>query len=163
MMGDRTVKASTVAPGSILRDLVAVSLGVLLVSCTPPSEPEEEVRQWVRAGHQAAEEKDRRALIDMISPAYSDARGNDRDSVEDLMRLYFLRQQKVALITKIEELSILADTAAEVVMTVAMAGTNDNALGFSADVYRFELELERADDDWQLIAARWGPLGQDMR
>jgi hypothetical protein len=44
-----------------------------------------------------------------------------------------------------------------------MAGTNDGVLGFSADAYRFELELEKDGDDWQLIAARWGELGDEIK
>ena len=48
-------------------------------------------------------------------------------------------------------------------MTVGMAGTNDSVMGLSADAYRFELELEKDADEWQLISARWGELGEEMR
>ena len=44
-----------------------------------------------------------------------------------------------------------------------MASTNGNRLGFSADAYRFEMELERDGDDWLLISARWGGLGEPVR
>jgi len=43
-----------------------------------------------------------------------------------------------------------------------MAGQNDAVLGFSADAYRFQLELEREGDDWLLISARWGELGEEL-
>jgi hypothetical protein len=43
-----------------------------------------------------------------------------------------------------------------------MAGRNDGVLGFSADAYKFELELERDGNEWQLISARWGELGKEM-
>ncbi len=129
----------------------------------PATGPEEQVRDWLRQGQATAEAKERRALMRMISPAYADARGNSRDSVENLLRIYFLRQQKVALVTRIEELTVIGDTAAEVSLTVAMAGTNDSVIGFSADAYRFTLELEYDGDNWLLIAARWGQLGADLR
>ena len=64
---------------------------------------------------------------------------------------------------KIDEIRIYGDSAAEVEMTVGMAGTNDGVLGFSADAYAFELELERDDDEWLLISARWGELGQELK
>ena len=99
----------------------------------------------------------------MISPAYTDARGNSRDDIENMFRLYFLRSNKVALITKIEDLNVVDDSAAELVLSVGMAGTNENVVGFSADVYRFEMELERDGDVWRLIAARWGGLGEELR
>ena len=98
----------------------------------------------------------------MVSPAYADSRGNNRDDIENMLRYYFLRQQQVALIPRIDELQIFSDSAAELTLQVGMAGTNDNVLGFSADAYRIEMELVREDDDWLLIYARWGGLGEDV-
>ena len=128
----------------------------------PPPPPEEAVRAWVAQGQQAAEEKDRRALVKMISPAYVDSRGNSRDEIESLFRLYFLRQHNIALLTKIEAVRVIDDSAAELELTVGMAGTNDGVLGFSADAYRFEMELERDGDDWLLISGRWGEIGGEI-
>ena len=127
------------------------------------STPEEEVRAWVWQGHELAESKDRRALVDMISPTYADARGNSRDDIENMFRAVFLRQKKVALITRIDEVQVHAETAAEVLLDVGMAGTEDNVLGFSADAYQFEMELEKDGDDWLLISARWGQVGRELR
>lgn len=136
---------------------------VTMASCSePPSEPEEELRVWVAAGVKAAENKERRDLVGLISDAYADARGNERSDIENLLRVYFLRQNKIGLLTKIEEITVYGDTAAKLAMTVGMAGTNDGVLGFSADAYRFELELEKDGNDWQLIAARWGELGDEL-
>jgi hypothetical protein len=133
------------------------------VACGGPVEgPEQALRSWVSQGRELAEAKDRRALVDMISPAYTDARGNSRDDIENLFRIYFLRQHKVALITRIEELDVYGDSAAELVLTVGMAGTNDSAFGFSADAYRFEMEFERDDNEWLLTSARWGEIGGDL-
>ena len=134
-----------------------------LAACgNPPTPPEEAVRAWVADGQQAAEEKDRRALVKMISPAYADARGNSRDEIENLFRLYFFRQNNIALLTRIESLRIIGDSAAEIELSVGIAGTNDGVLGFSADAYRFEMELVRDGDDWLLISGRWGEVGGDI-
>jgi len=127
------------------------------------SAPEEELRAWVAAGVEAATEKDRRELIGMISDSYTDARGNERSDIESLLRVYFFRQHKIALLTSIEEITVFDGTAAKIEMTVGMAGTNDSLLGLSADAYRFELELENDADEWQLISARWGELGDEIR
>ena len=99
----------------------------------------------------------------MISPAYADARGNERDSIEAMLRYYFMRMNSVELITSIDEVSVIDDSAAEVLVTVGMAGTHDGVLGFSAEAYRFSLELEAAGGDWQLISARWGEVGGELR
>jgi len=126
------------------------------------SEPEEELRTWVAAGMEAARNKERRELVGMISRSYADARGNERGDIENLLRVYFLRMNNIKLLSTIEEITVYDDTAAKIVMTVGMAGTNDGVLGFSADAYRFMLELERDSDEWELIAARWGELGDEL-
>lgn len=142
---------------------------VVLLACLaqgcggPPSVPEEELRAWVSRGIEAAENKERRELMEMVAAAYVDARGNERDDIDGMLRVYFLRQNRIALLPKIEEITIYDETAGKIVMTVGMAGTNDGTLGFSADAYRFALELEKTGDEWQLISARWGELGDELR
>lgn len=149
----------------LTRTLCTVSAVLMtLVACGgPPAAPEQELRAWVAAGVEAAENKERRSLVGMISESYADARGNERGDIENLLRVYFLRQNKIGLLPNIEEITVYGDTAAKLVMTVGMASTNDGVLGFSADAYRFELELEKDGDDWQLIAARWGELGNEIK
>lgn len=145
------------------RFLVTGLVCICLSACGGPAEgPEQAIRSWVSQGQQAAEAKDRRALVDMISSTYTDARGNSRDDIENMFRFYFLRQEKVALITRIEELEVYGDSAAKLVLAVGMAGTSDSVLGFSAEAYRFEMEFERHDDEWLLTSARWGELGEDL-
>jgi hypothetical protein len=140
----------------------SVALMTLTACGEPPSEPEEELRAWVAAGVEAAEKKERRGLVGMISESYADSRGNERSDIENLLRVYFLRQNNITLLPNIDEVVVYGDTAATIVMTVGMAGTNDGVLGFSADAYRFELELEK-DGEWQLIAARWGEVGDEIK
>ena len=98
-------------------------------------------------------------MLARVSPGYADARGYDKDRLDKLLRVYFLRQNAIKLLVSIQDIRIFGDT---VDLTVALPGTNDRALGFSASAYKFELELVRDDDDWQLIAARWGELGDSL-
>lgn len=130
---------------AMLRIGVLASVVVTFLSaCGGPSTgPEEELREWVSRGVAAAEGKERRVLVGMISPAYADARGNDRDDVENTLRAYFLRMSTVELVTSIDEISVIGDSAAEVLITVGMAGKHDGILGFSADANRFSLELQK--------------------
>ncbi len=136
---------------------------VLLTACgAPEGSPEEQVRAWLEAAEEAAEAQERGKLVGMISEGYADVRGNERSDIANTLRVYFLRQHSIELLTSIDEIRIYGTTAAEVDMTVAMAGTSDGVLGFDADAYQFKLELERDGNDWQLIAARWGDLGEDL-
>lgn len=144
--------------------ILAGALIAVLYGCSgPATAPEEELRDWVRRGVAAAEARERRVLADMISPAYADARGYDRDRVERLLQVYFKRMNTIELVTSIDEINVAADSAAELLVTVGMGGTHDGVFGFSADAYQFLLELEKDDDDWALISARWGQLGGELR
>jgi hypothetical protein len=149
----------------LTRMLCTLTLGALvLTGCSEPaSAPEEELRAWVAAGMEAAKEKERRRLVGMISPSYADARGNERGDIENLLRIYFLRINNIQLLSTIEEITVYDDTAAKILMTIGMAGTHDGVLGFSADAYRFEFELEKESEDWQLLAARWGEVGDELQ
>ena len=149
----------------LMRTLCTVSaVAFLLVACGEPvSAPEEEIRAWVADGVDAATSKERRRLVGMISSAYADARGNERGDIDNMLRAYFFRQHKIALLSNIEEITVYDDTAARIVLTVGMAGTNDGVLGFSADAYRFVLELEKDADEWFLLSARWGELGDELK
>ena len=126
-------------------------------------DPEVALRAWVGEAEAAAEERDRRGLLGLISKGYADGRGNDYEGVDQMLRIYFLRQQSIALLVTIDEIVLAGDTAATVNLTVGMAGTNNSALGISADAYNFELELQADDDEWLLIGARWGELGKKLR
>lgn len=137
---------------------------LLIASCGgPEGSAEEALRAWVNRGELAAEEKDRSTLLEMISENYLDARGNDHKQIGDLLRLVFFRQNSIALLTNIDSINLSGETAAKIELSIGMAGTKDSALGFSADAYQFEFELVKDDDDWILIGARWGELGQELR
>ncbi len=134
----------------------------LMTGCVGGSDPEQEIRQWLDAAEAEAEERQRRAIMARISENYADARGNQKSDIENVLRYYFLRQKSVSLLTTVDELRVFGDSAAELDLTVAMAGSK-GGLNLSADVWNFELELERMDGDWQLIGARWGQLGDELR
>ena len=134
-----------------------------LVACGgPPEGPEKSLRQWIAQAEAAAEDLDRRELLAMVSDGYADGRGNDRVAVDKILRFYFLRQKSVELVLKIDELNVIDETAAEVLVTAVGVGTTTRALGVNADAYQFSLELEKDDDEWMLIGARWGELGQEL-
>ena len=143
--------------------LAAAALVVMTGCGNPPTEPEAELRAWVETGIASVEAKERRAVVGMVSDAYADGRGNERSDLDRMLRVYFHRMNNIKLLPKIEEITIYDDTAAQLVLTVGMAGTNDGILGFSADAYRFELEVEKNGGDWRLISARWGEMGGELK
>ena len=154
----------TARPQGVVRRYAIALIGALLAAgCGGGADtPESELRAWVAAAEEEAEARDRRALIKRVADSYIDGRGNNRDSVDKLFRYYFLRQQSVVLLSNIETIEVFGDTAAEVALTVGMAGSS-GGLNLSADAYRFELELEKREGDWLLIGARYGALGEELQ
>ena len=137
---------------------ITLSVTTMLVACGgSESSPEQELRDWVSRGELAAEEENRRTMQDMISVDYVDARGNDYEKIGATLRAYFLYQNSITLLTSIDEIALSGETAANVMVTVGMAGTNGNRLGFDADAVQFEFELVKPDDDW---VADWCALGR---
>lgn len=146
----------------ITRAMVLLACAALF-GCGGESDAEAELRAWVAEAEDAAENKRRRALLDKVSTSYTDSRGNDRDSLGERVLVLMLRQKSLSLLTSIERVEVFDGTAAELDVTVAMAGMGSTAFDLDADAYRFELELEKEDGGWQLIGARWGAMGSDPR
>lgn len=138
-------------------------IALLLAGCGPAAGPEEGVRRWLAEAEEAIEARDRGAMVGLVAENYRDARDNDRNDVDKLLRVYFLRNQKIVLASRIDQLTLIDDSVAHVSLTAGMAGADSSVLGFSADAYRFDLELELQDDGWRLIGARWSELGKDLR
>ena len=147
--------------------MLILCITAIVISGCGGSEPEaynleDDIRAWVERGESAAEEKDRGELLDMISTDYADSRGNDRDKIGDTLRVLFFRQNSIALLTSIDDIQLMGDSAALVNVTVGMAGTSNSRIGLNADAYAFEFELEKQGDDWLLIGSRWGELGESL-
>ena len=146
-----------------LRRVAAALVCTAMAACAPSPGPEEAVRLWLQEAETAVEDRDRDGLMEMISERYTDARGNNRSDLDQMLRVLFLRNRNIVLVSKIDELTIIGETAAQVRLTAGMTGTSDSVLGLSADTYRFELELENDGDSWMLIGARWAELGGQLR
>ncbi len=146
-----------------MRLITVCRVCVYLGACGGPTTgPEDALRQWVADAEAAAEDLDRRGLVAMVSDNYADGRGNNRDAINRLLRLYFLRQKSMTLVMKIDKLTVIDETAAELLVTAAGVGMTTNILGINADTYQFALELEKDDGEWMLIGARWGEPGQEL-
>lgn len=147
-----------------MRAVPIIAASLFLVSCGGPAVgPEQQLRQWIADAEAAAEEKDRRTLLSMISEHYIDARGNDVEEIDRLLRFYFLRQQTVNLATVIDEIAVSGGTAADIRVTIGSMGLDQSAIGFDADAYKFHFELENNGDEWLLMGARWARLGDELR
>jgi hypothetical protein len=136
---------------------------MLVVSCAAlagcgGSDPEAAVRARLEAAEAAAEARDAGFFGDLIAASYSDSRGNDRAAVMRLVRGYFLANQRVEILSRVDDVRLMGDDAAEAVVYAGIAGQRSGAErlgGIGVDLYRFDLELVSEGGEWQIIGARW--------
>jgi hypothetical protein len=134
---------------------------LLLQACSETANsPEEEIRQFVKSGVEAAENRNLDDLSDLIHGNYLDQKGYSKQRLGGLLGAYFFRHKNLYLFTKIEEINLFAENEATVRLYVAMAGSVisdvDAIAALRAQIYQFELQLIK-QDDWLLHHASWKP------
>jgi hypothetical protein len=128
----------------------------VLTGCSDPASPEQQVRTVIESMETAAEARDVGDLLEHISTNYRDAQGQDRAEASRYARGYFLANQSIHLLTRIERLEFPAPDEARVKLQVGMAGRGGpGGSSVSADLYDFDLALIREGDEWKVSYADW--------
>ena len=136
--------------------LACAVVAVLASGCGTAADPEAEIRALLAAAEQAAENRDVGFFGDALGTAYRDARGNDRDELIRSIRGYFIANQRIEIVSRVDEVVLEGEDAARAVVYAGMAGQRTGAAlidGVEADLYRFELELVNDGEDWRIIGA----------
>ena len=146
--------------------LLAWAALALLIACSRDADsPTAQIRALVTQAQTAAEARDARSLRALIAEDYADAHGYDQKAVENLIRLHILRNQSIHLLIRIRDIAFPQPDHATVSVAAAMAGrpvaNPGDLVGINADLYRFDLELVRRDDAWQVQRAAWEPARLD--
>ena len=119
---------------------------------------EDEIKQYIESGIEAAENRNSSDLAELIGESYIDHKNLNKTQITKLARLYFFRHKNIHLFTKIDDIEFVAENEALVTLHVAMAGSviSDPGLlsSIRAKFYKFELELVK-QDEWLLQRARW--------
>jgi hypothetical protein len=143
---------------SLRHTLLIATLTPWLVASSDGDSPEQQVRTAITQIELAAEARDTSDVAEWLDPAYRDAHGNDNQEVQRLLRGYFLTNQSIHLLTRIQELSFPHPDEARVVLQVAMVGQEAdaaNAWNLAGDLHRFELSMISQDGEWRVNWARW--------
>jgi hypothetical protein len=133
------------------------ALAVAFGGCAA-SDPETEIRALLAAAEDAAEARDAGFFAALIGESYRDARGNDRDQMVRMLRGYFLANQRVEVVSRVDEVSVEAGDAARATVHAGLVGQRTGAAlldGIDAQLYRFDLELVSDGGEWRIIGARW--------
>jgi hypothetical protein len=130
---------------------------VLLAGCSDDTSPEQQVRAVIASMEHAAEERDVGDLMKHVSAAYRDSQGQDRAEASRSARGYFIANQSIHLLTRIESVEFPSPDEARVRLQVGMAGRGgaQGAGGLSADLYDFDVALVHEDGEWKVSFADW--------
>jgi hypothetical protein len=128
----------------------------LLGGCSDDTSPEQQVRAVIDSMELAAEARDVGDLLEHLSVAYRSADGQDRAETSRYIRGYFVANQSIHLLTRIESLEFPAPDEARLKLQVGMAGkAGQGAANLNADLYDFDVVLVREDGEWKVSYADW--------
>lgn len=136
----------------------AALLPGLLAGCRPADSPEQQVRKVIGEMEVAVEERDARDLMEHLSDDYRDGYGQGPQDAQRYARGYFIANQAIHLLTRVEKIEFPATDEARATVLVGMAGRDANAssaLDLAADLYEFEVTLLRENDEWKVGYAEW--------
>ncbi len=142
---------------------LAVVAGLWVAGCGSADPPEVQVRAVIDAAETAAEARDVSALMDLVSPDYKDTDGRQPEELKRYLRGYFIANQSIHLLTRIERIEFPTTGVAEVELTVGMVGREteaQSAWDLAADVYRIDLTLMDEEGDWRVTHLNAEPVGR---
>jgi len=116
------------------------------------------VRHTVDAMETAAEARDVGDLMAFIADDFRDGYGQGRDELRRYVQGYFIANQSIHLLTRIDRIEFPHPDEARLQVTVGMVGREAdaaNAWNLAADVHDFDVTLRRDGDDWRVIHAKW--------
>src|SRR5688500_6157191 len=80
---------------------LACALAILGTSCAA-DDPEAKIRALLAAAEAAAEDRDIGFFRDVLGESYRDARGNDREEMLRKLRGYFIANQRIEIVSRVE-------------------------------------------------------------
>ena len=129
---------------------------VLLAGCSDDTSAEQQVHTVIDSMELAAEARDVGDLMEHLSAAFRSADGQDRAETSRYVRGYFVANQSIHLLTRIESLEFPAPDEARLKLQVGMAGGDgQGAVNLNADLYDFDVVLVREDGEWKVSYADW--------
>lgn len=135
-----------------------LSLITLLCACGRDPSPEDQVREAIDSLEVAAEARDVGDVMSLVAQDFRDPYGQGPDDLRRYLHGYFIANQSIHLLTRIDSIELLSAEEARVQVTVGMVGREADAAAawnLAADVYDFEVAMRKDGDDWKVAYAEW--------
>lgn len=134
------------------RSLIFTALAIV-AACSNKDSPEQQVRAVIEQMEQAAEDRDVSDLVAHLSEDYRDANGMGAEEAARYARGYFIANQSLHLLTRIEALTFPTEGEARVQVLVGMLGREAEAANqwdLAAELHTFKVALRREQDEWKV-------------
>jgi hypothetical protein len=141
----------------VFRVLLLAALAAL-TACGDADSPEQQVRQVIDKMETAAEARDVGEFAQHFSAEYRDADGMSGEDAARYARGYFIANQSIHLLTRVEQIEFPLPDEARARVLVGMVGRDADAAGnwdLAADLYEFKLSLRQEDGEWKVSFAQW--------
>lgn len=159
---------ASAALNNILKPGVTIFLASMLVlvqGCADDvADPASEIKSMLAAFEQAAEERSISDVSDFLASDYKDKHHRNNQQVKRSLLGYFHRHRSIYLFTNIKNITFGDENPnqankAKAVVNVAMTGTQVDSeealLLLKADVYSFNLDLVKQEDNWLVQSSSW--------
>lgn len=146
--------------------LAACAFMIALHGCHRETDADK-IRKVITSVQKAAEEKDGRKILSLVSKTYRDSRGNDLDSIRGLLLGYFFRHQKVHVYIPDIDISVEDSSAKALFQAVLTGGERTGSvsdiLPEALGVYNFDVSFRKEEGEWKVTSARWNRVGEEGR
>jgi hypothetical protein len=124
---------------------------------------EDEIKAIVKDAAIAAEAKDMKKVMGLISKDYKDSEGNDRDAVKGILFYHFMRGGDISVFITSIDAEASADSAVAEARAVLVMGKKireiKDIVPEEAAGYGFTIFFKREDGDWKVRSAEWRNVG----
>lgn len=136
--------------------LLSLCTVLSLAACGSPDSPEAQVRGAFHRMELAAEERDAGDFMDGISESFRGDYQMGRDELAQYLRGYFLANQSIHLLSRVERLEFPTPDEAHAEVTVASVGKEADAAAawdVSAELHKFRVVLRSEGGAWKVTYA----------
>jgi len=119
--------------------------------------PDSQVRAVIAAAERAAESRDVGDLMALVAADFRTDRGEGPEELRRYLRGYFIANQSIRLVTRIERLEFPGPDVAELEVSVGSLGreAGGEAWDLAVDVRSFDVTLMREGGEWRVTRAAW--------
>lgn len=129
-----------------------VGAGVYALWPKPKVSPEEEIRALVARAVAAAERRDPAGVLEEVSEAFRGPQASSKAEVKQVLLGQFFRAQSIVVLNPSLEVEVSGPTRGRF-KGLFLLGRDGQAP--EATSYEIEADLERTDDGWEVVSARW--------